>query len=187
MKVAHINKLGEEQSIKEHLLGTAGLAEEFAEEFECGRIGYLCGLMHDIGKYSEQFQERIRNPEYKKKVDHSTAGAKELCSMSKEYVALAMTVAGHHSGLLNGGNGKTAEAEDGTFFGRLKKEIPSYKGWEEEIFPEKVVLPKFLCEGRNASFTLSFFIRMMYSCRQICTVSLPMRECGLKYGVIYLN
>ena len=104
MKIAHINDLGKKQSIKEHLLGTAEKAEQFAEEFGCGEAGYLCGLMHNIGKYSEAFQRRINDPEHEKKVDHSTAGAKELCHICRESGFLAMAVAGHQSGFLDGGN-----------------------------------------------------------------------------------
>ncbi len=44
MKTAHINDLGEKQSVKEHLSGTAERAEQFAESFGCGGAGYLCGI-----------------------------------------------------------------------------------------------------------------------------------------------
>lgn len=164
MKTAHINNLGEEQSVKEHLFGTAEKAGRFAEEFGCGEAGYLCGLMHDIGKYSEDFQRRIHDPEHVKKVDHSTAGAKALHDMSREYILLAMAVAGHHSGLMDGGNKKVSKAEDGTFFGRLKKGIPSCDEWEREIAVKKIRMPEFLKEGVNPAFTMAFFTRMIYSC-----------------------
>lgn len=164
MKTAHINDLGEKQSIKEHLTETAKRAEQFADAFGCGEVGYLCGLMHDIGKYSGDFQRRIHDPEHVKRVDHSTAGAKELYNRSKEYIPLAMAVAGHHSGLMDGGNAKTAEAEDGTFFGRLKKEIPLCDEWKTEIPFEDVRMPVFWKEGRNPAFSMAFFIRMIYSC-----------------------
>lgn len=168
MEIAHINKLGEKQSVAEHLSGTAKLAEQFADEFGCGRAACLCGYMHDIGKYSDAFQKRIRDPEHQKKVDHSTAGAKELCRMSADYICLAMAVAGHHSGLLDGGNSKIAQAGDGTFFGRLKSEIPSYEKWKGEISLDATLrngaLPAFCMERTNPAFTMSFFIRMMYSC-----------------------
>ena len=49
-----------EQTIKEHLCGTAQLAGEFAEKFGKGEWGYCCGKMHDIGKYSQEFQEKIK-------------------------------------------------------------------------------------------------------------------------------
>lgn len=162
--IAHINDGGEEQPIKDHLLGTAELARQFADEFGCGEVGYLCGLMHDIGKYSEAFQKRIRDPEHTKKMDHSTAGAKELYNMSQEYISLALVVASHHSGLLDGGNFKISGGQDGTFFGRLKKELSPYAGWEKDISPERVMLPEFCMEGTQPAFTLSFFMRMIYSC-----------------------
>lgn len=160
MKIAHINKLGKNQSVMEHLSKTAKLSEQFADEFGCGKAGCFCGLMHDIGKYSDAFQKRIRDTEHVKKVDHSTAGAKELCQMSADYISLAMAVAGHHSGLLDGGNSKIAQAGDGTFFGRLKNEIPSYDEWKDEISLDEVaqnaVLPAFCMEGTNPAFTMSF-------------------------------
>lgn len=164
MKIAHINPLGEKQSIKEHLFGTAELAKQFADNFGCGQAGYLCGLMHDIGKYSEDFQRRICDPEHVKKVDHSTAGAKELCKRSEEYMPLAMAVAGHHSGLQDGGNRRVRDAGDGTFFGRLHKEIPACDDWEKEIVFEEAEIPTFWNGGKNPAFSMAFFIRMIYSC-----------------------
>ena len=44
------------QTLKEHLEGTAGLAAQFAESFGKKDWGYCCGMLHDIGKYSEAFQ-----------------------------------------------------------------------------------------------------------------------------------
>lgn len=76
MNTAHINDLGEKQPVKEHLSGTAERAEQFAESFGCGGAGYLCGLMHDIGKYSGDFQRRIQDPEHVKK------GAQTPCILS---------------------------------------------------------------------------------------------------------
>ena len=56
--IAH--KDGErEQTIKEHLIGTATLAGQFAEKFGSKDWGYCGGMLHDIGKYSEEFQKKI--------------------------------------------------------------------------------------------------------------------------------
>lgn len=162
--IAHINASGEVQTIKEHLQGTAERAELFADEFNCGKVGNFCGLLHDIGKYSHSFQERIRDPEHVKKVDHSTAGAKEALRLSKQNVPLAMAIAGHHSGLLDGGSPKYSMERDGTFFGRMKSPIPEYDDWEKEIKLQNVTLPEFCTEGCNREFTMSFFIRIIYSC-----------------------
>ena len=40
-----------EQTVKEHLTGTAKLASEFAGKFGKADWGYCCGMLHDIGKY----------------------------------------------------------------------------------------------------------------------------------------
>ena len=72
--LAHVE--GErKQSVKEHLYGTAKLAGDFAGRFGKKEWGYCCGMLHDIGKYSDAFQERIRNKS-NRLVDHATAGAK---------------------------------------------------------------------------------------------------------------
>lgn len=162
--IAHKDEAGNIQTIKEHLLGTAKRAEEFASEFDCGELGFLCGLLHDIGKYSEAFQRRIRNPLPSNRVDHSTAGAVEMQKLSKEYIPLGMAVAGHHSGLLDGGNIITAE--EGTYFGRYKKKLEDYGRWKEDLLSElsessQVSFPKFCKENK---FSLSFFTRMIFSC-----------------------
>lgn len=76
MFLAHISEDGlREQSILEHLKGTADLACRFASAFDSGDWGYGCGLLHDIGKYSDGFQKRLHGG---KITDHATAGAKEL-------------------------------------------------------------------------------------------------------------
>lgn len=72
--LAHIE--GERrQSVKDHLYGTAELAGNFAERFGKREWGYCCGMLHDIGKYSDAFQKRIQNND-NRMVDHATAGAK---------------------------------------------------------------------------------------------------------------
>lgn len=164
--IAHIDAEGNIQEVKEHLLGTAKKAKEFASEFNCGDTAFLCGLFHDIGKYSDAFQKRIRNPLPSNRVDHSTAGAVEMQKLGRNYfyIALGMVVAGHHSGLLDGGN--STVPEDGTYFGRHKKTIEDYSRWEKELQSEisnicPVTFPTFCEESR---FSMSFFIRMIFSC-----------------------
>ena len=56
--LAHIDG-DREQSVKEHLQGTAELAEKFAAKFRKADWGYCCGMLHDIGKYSAEFQKKI--------------------------------------------------------------------------------------------------------------------------------
>ena len=66
-----------DQPLRDHLLGVAGLAGEFAARFGAQAWGETCGLLHDIGKASGLFQQRLRG-ETARKVDHSTAGARHI-------------------------------------------------------------------------------------------------------------
>jgi CRISPR-associated endonuclease/helicase Cas3 len=94
--VTHIRKSdGTEQTVEEHLEETAALAKTFVHRFGNGNAAWLCGLFHDIGKYSEAFQKRIYG-ESSRMVDHSTAGAKELNHRYGKY--------GAHAGILRSGS-----------------------------------------------------------------------------------
>lgn len=115
---------GKEQSVQEHLLGVAHFAREYASKLCLADLGELLGLLHDLGKYSSEFQNYIKsatgilNPdedEYvnaqglKGKIDHSTAGAQLLWQTFSEkgpemrLVAktLSLCLVSHHSGLIN--------------------------------------------------------------------------------------
>ena len=57
--LAHIAEDGREQTVKEHLDGTAELARLFAKPLGMEEQAYQIGYLHDIGKYSREFQERL--------------------------------------------------------------------------------------------------------------------------------
>ena len=109
--IAHVSEDGREHSLLEHLEGAAKLAAQFAAEFGCREWGYLAGLWHDLGKYSEDFQKKIHavgpdsDKEAKARVDHSTAGAiyaiQQFNSPNKLPFGniIAYLSAGHHAGL----------------------------------------------------------------------------------------
>ncbi len=122
-----------EQTILEHLQGTAKRAGQFAAPFGKEKQGELAGALHDIGKYSAEYQYRIRNPETTEKCDHSTAGALEAFNLCQ--LLIAICIMGHHGGLPNLGSNMDTSG-DGTFQGRLKKgrerNIPDYSRWEKE-------------------------------------------------------
>ncbi|MBW6490902.1 MAG: CRISPR-associated helicase Cas3' [Lentimicrobium sp.] len=110
--IAHIMKISEEkyekQNMLDHLNGTATLAEKFAKEFSNPEWGRILGLWHDLGKYSDKFQEYIKvNSGYEEgerlgKTDHTSAAAilaKEI--YPSHWPPLAYCIAGHHAGLHN--------------------------------------------------------------------------------------
>lgn len=156
--LAHISEDKQrEQTVLEHLLGTAELSGNFAAAFECMEWGYGCGFMHDIGKYSESFQKRLRGGSL---TDHTSAGAQVM--EKNKNIIVAYCISGHHSGLLDGGTpGDTAG--EATLKGRLKKKVDDYRAFQKEIeIPDFPVIP--LRPLEKGGFSLSFFIRMLFSC-----------------------
>lgn len=165
MYIAHIREEDKkEQTILEHLEATAEKAAEFGKEFNNSELAYLYGLLHDVGKYSGEFQARIRNEG--KRCDHSTAGARLLYEHKPFGVLGAYCIAGHHSGLQNCGS-KTDIGGEGTLYGRLTKEyrIPSYDEFEEEIIESDLKLDRkpMIRPINKGGFSISFLIRMLYS------------------------
>ena len=118
--IAHVRKAdGEPQSLQTHLTETAEIAKLLAAKLDLDQAGELLGLMHDFGKYSQDFQEYIKsvtgiNPDADdyvlpngKKIDHSTAGAQWVYRELRKFGAaqgigelfgqiLGLCIASHH-------------------------------------------------------------------------------------------
>ena len=118
--IAHVRKAdGQPHSLQTHLIETAEIAKLLAAKLDLDQAGELLGLMHDFGKYSQDFQEYIKsvtgiNPDADdyvlpngKKIDHSTAGAQWVyCELRKFGAAqgigelfgqmLGLCIASHH-------------------------------------------------------------------------------------------
>ena len=157
--LAHIDG-DREQSVKDHLRGTADLAEEFAAKFGKADWGYCCGMLHDIGKYSQEFQRKIHE-NLNIQVDHSTAGAKVCNELGGYYWLLTYCIAGHHAGLLDLGR----KGLPSSLLGRLEKRLCDYSAFEKEIkIPQITTPPITLNPEKDPHFALSVFIRMLYSC-----------------------
>ena len=161
--LAHISGDGKrEQSLIDHLEGTSRLAGQFAAEFGYRDWGECCGLLHDIGKYSEKFQERIRGGAVK--VDHATAGARVCEEQGGFYRIMGYCIAGHHAGLADTG-GTSDEGTCPSYCGRMKKRLEEYGAYRQEVTLPALHTPFLaMADPGTAGFTMSFFTRMLYSC-----------------------
>ena len=150
------------QTLKDHLEGTARLAGNFAGQFGKSDWGYCCGLLHDIGKYSKEFQEKIWE-EGNQHIDHATAGAKVCVEKAGLYRFMSYCIAGHHAGLPD--TGSSIDMEGPTLEARKRKKIPDYLAYRTEIeIPDIRTLPFNVQAAENPDFSMSVFIRMLYSC-----------------------
>jgi len=82
--IAHIReKDGHIQTVEEHLREVKTLAEQFGEKIGVKYIAGLAGMLHDVGKYSNEFTNYIKKAVYDSEnapkrgsVDHATAGGR---------------------------------------------------------------------------------------------------------------
>ena len=133
-----------EQSLEEHLDGVSRRARTLAAKIGLQDAGELIGALHDLGKYSKEFQDYLRSAvglinldadDYvdakglKGKVDHSTAGAQYIWSKLADAgpqerltaQILALCIASHHSGLIDCIGGDAGNFGQAIFPRRMSK------------------------------------------------------------------
>ena len=92
------NDRQEAEPLSVHLRSVASRCAEFSEALGCEQEGYVCGLLHDLGKMGPPAQNRMRGKG--RGVDHWSYGAYQaLTRYGPEGVAMAACILGHHQGL----------------------------------------------------------------------------------------
>ena len=94
------NSNGQWQPLAEHLRGVGELAAQFAEQMnpELVEPARWAGVLHDLGKYRDEFQEYLLgNRKGSHETHHAVYGAKLAAAHRK--TALAFAIAAHHAGL----------------------------------------------------------------------------------------
>lgn len=156
-----------------HLNKVAYLAGKFAGEmFQAGseearaatEWGRLAGWWHDLGKYSEKFQQYLdknrdtHQAEVDERVDHATAGAQLAASKAPFGHIIANALAGHHSGLLDTRNTGACLKK------RQEKQVEAYDQAPTELLELTPPKPlKFLATKPN-DFSIALYQRMIFSC-----------------------
>lgn len=166
--LAHVRKDGESWEIhhlEDHLLSVAELCKQFTDTFGVGSIGYLIGLWHDLGKYKDEFQERIGiksgydeeaylEGKTAKSVKHAiTGGLFAMDTLKQVGLVLAFPIIGHHTGLKD--------------FEDLKLSLQELKEIEA-LFKLKKYIPDHILDVKIEQNKLAFkdktlFIRMLFS------------------------
>ncbi len=86
--------------LKTHLDRVANRAADFSLALGFSQQARVAGLLHDLGKYSDQFQRRLLPGSNERGRDHSSAGA-FLATQCYKAIGLlpALAIEGHHIGL----------------------------------------------------------------------------------------
>ncbi|MEC4747653.1 CRISPR-associated helicase Cas3' [Methylomicrobium sp. Wu6] len=82
--------------LREHLASVANLAKSYVADWKGAEEAELAGLLHDLGKYGERFQNRLHGQD--QGLDHWSQGA-YLAIRKGGALAAALAIQGHHVGL----------------------------------------------------------------------------------------
>lgn len=155
------NDEGETQTLEDHLHNVAKLAKQFAGKWNAPNWGFVVGLLHDAGKFSDRYQEYVRG-DAMKGGDHSSTGA--LYSFDRANI-LALPIRGHHGGLENksqlASSLRSKESEDAHKLA-IERTRENLSGLSEL---ESLRLPQYLNGGPEEERRrgLEFFLRMVFS------------------------
>jgi CRISPR-associated endonuclease/helicase Cas3 len=89
------NNFGQWHRLSDHLESVGRRASQFAEQAHWSEEARVAGLLHDLGKYGELFQSRLRGEV--SGLDHWSAGA--WLALKHHWAAAALAIQGHHIGL----------------------------------------------------------------------------------------
>lgn len=163
--IAHIAEDGRKQTVREHLENVAELCEKYAIP-RMKDYAYLCGMLHDAGKYTRAFQKRIL--ENGPRCEHARYGAQLIGGKSPLYIMMQYCIAGHHAGLPDGG-ADNDEPDASTLHGLLKRRMDDISQLEREITyspPEDRTRDIFADCKKLSELTeaYAFMTRYLFSC-----------------------
>jgi CRISPR-associated endonuclease/helicase Cas3 len=173
--LAHVRQDGQvfvPHNLNDHLRGVARRAGECALDFGGGDWAEVAGLWHDLGKYSAEFQRRIKSVSGYDleahlegpvgRVDHSTAGAQHAISQFGAHGRiLAYLIAGHHAGLPDW---HTSETRGAALKVRLDDMRHLERALSQSIPPEILAQPKPVSPLLGKAEGFALWVRMLFSC-----------------------
>jgi len=162
-----------EHWLEDHLTAVGGLAYGFASKFKSEKWAYLAGIWHDLGKYSADFQMRIKQVSgydldahvetTPGKVNHSSAGAiYAVEKLDLKGRILAYIIAGHHAGLPDW---EKLEASTGGVLGERLHDRKLLNDALAGNIPDHILSPNLATSsliGGKEGFAL--WVRMLFSC-----------------------
>lgn len=146
--------------LNEHLRSVGGFARDFAEKIrpDLSEAAYWAGLLHDLGKYRDEFQQYLRaERDSSVETHHAVYGA--ALAYRQNWLGPAFAIAGHHAGLHDRSELQTLV--EGSKY-RTDERIPVLVDrfeQELEIIPEQIAEP-FFDENKHSA---DFYIRMLFS------------------------
>lgn len=135
--IAHSeNSKGEKHSLYEHLIETAKQAKKFTTDKSFQQLFYLAGLLHDIGKFQDDFQKYLETG--KPRTPHAGIGAFIASKLGKQLLPLQFVIKGHHAGLPDNQDRKQNNEDNS----KNQELIEIVKNRFDELFPSAINIQK---------------------------------------------
>ena len=151
------------QPLSKHLRNVADKARQFDESLGLADAAELAGLLHDLGKYRDSFQEYLsgKRPE-SVETHHAVYGA--ALAFKRCWLGPAFAIAGHHAGLHDRGDLQAlvrtekydAENRLGPLLDRFEKELGK--------IPDTLTEPEFVNSCSEDPAVAELYVRMLFSC-----------------------
>jgi len=167
------------QTLSEHITNTANLSKSFAGVFGCENTAYSAGLLHDLGKYTQAFQDylarSLKGENVKRgEVIHALQGAKFVAERIKNPLItdiIGNVIATHHGGLFDSitDGERTLSIKTNKDEGKLHydESIKAFNPNINETEIETEILNyciKCQQENLNPLFMLHLLTKAVYSC-----------------------
>ncbi len=156
------NERGVAHPLKDHLRSVGELASEFAAQMNPAmcEAAHWAGLLHDLGKYRDEFQSYLR-AERESSLDthHAVYGA--ALAFQRRWLGPALTIAGHHAGLHNWAELQNSLEADTKY--HAKDQLSSIVGrFEAEVLrvTEQVNEPDFV---KSSLLSAELYVRLLFS------------------------
>lgn len=173
--IAHIRESDQEvQPVSVHLSEVKELAESYGEKIGVKHLAGLAGLLHDLGKYTNEFREYIieavsnpHSPPKRGSVDHSTAGGKLLYELFhterdiNKYKGMVAEIVGnaiisHHAYLQDYLNPDL----ESTYLKRVRdKELPEFDMTQQAFFENVMSRADFYTYVDKAAMELEIYLK----------------------------
>ncbi|TAN48130.1 MAG: CRISPR-associated endonuclease Cas3'' [Methylococcaceae bacterium] len=155
------NAHGNVHLLQEHLLSVGTLARRFVADGcpALSEAAYWTGVLHDLGKYRDEFQQYLRAERSSSaETHHAVYGA--ALALQRESYGLAFAIAGHHAGLHDRGDLEALLL--GSKYQAERRVPPLLARFEQELgkVPERIIDPAFI---EHSPHSVEFYIRMLFS------------------------
>ncbi len=150
------------QRLNVHLHNVAELAAQFAAPFGASDEARLAGLLHDLGKYRDEFQSYLRGERSSStETQHAIFGAAWAADESRpQLFASKLAIAGHHAGLHNQCDIEGMCGKPGL---HIPQSIPTLIARLENEFGPLPLLPTPPSWIRD-EHSAEFYTRIIFSC-----------------------